>query len=290
MASALRESLDHVYDGPRTGRFRYSELRKTEKTHVGTIVEINIGRGFDLDARPTDPTDFRVEGVLVDCKYSMKWGGWEIPIEAWGHVVILLWASDVDSVWSAGIWRVDPRLLSGGTNRDAKRKLTKEAMSQIKMLWTNAALPENTLLQLPDDTVEHIFAASGSRGGQQRTNALFRLVKDRIIRREVVLTVAKQRDGLRRARMAREPKYLGREGILVLGHYRWDVAVAKALGLPVPRSGEWISVRVHPAGPGDADPTFEVDGQRWRRARDGDAVVPAPPIPRAVPLDPESLY
>lgn len=291
MAAAVRESLDQVYDGPRTGRFRYSELRKTEKTHVGTIVEINIAREFDLDAYPTDPTDYRIEDVLVDCKYSMKWGGWQIPTEAWGHVVLLVWAADDEGetgVWSAGLWRVDPRLLGGGKNRDQKRTITKAAMPGITMLWDHAPLPENTLLHLPDDVVAEIFKYK-KRGGQKRTNALFRLVQGKIIRREVVLTVALQRDALRRARMAREPRYLGSEGIVVLGHYKWDVAVAKALGLAVPRSGEWISVRVVPAAGGETGPTFEAAGGLWRKAHPDDPVVPAPPIPRAVPLDPEDV-
>jgi len=70
--SVLRESLDQVLDGPRTMRFRYSDLRKTEKTHVGTIVEINLGKEFDL--ADGDKMDYSVAGHDVDCKYSMLLG------------------------------------------------------------------------------------------------------------------------------------------------------------------------------------------------------------------------
>ena len=47
-ARVLRESLDQVLDGPRSGRFRYADLGKTEKTHVGTVVEISVVKEFNL--------------------------------------------------------------------------------------------------------------------------------------------------------------------------------------------------------------------------------------------------
>lgn len=279
----LRDSMDQVLDGPRTMRFRYSDLRKTEKTHVGTIVEINLGKEFDL--ADGDEMDYSVAGHDVDCKYSMFLGGWEIPLEALGHIVLLTWADDDASRWAAGLWRVDPRHLGRGSgNRDKKRKLLKSGQEQILWLWKDAPLAENLLLHLPEEVLTSILAG---RSGQQRINELFRLVQHRIIRRDVVLTVAQQKDGPRRARMAREEKHLGGEGIIVLGHYEWDVAVAKLLGLPVPRNGEWVSARVAPAdrdGPG----TFSAGGISWRLAGPEEWVGAAPTIPRSKALgDPE---
>ena len=275
-ASVLRESLDQVLDGPRTMRFRYSELRKTEKTHVGTIVEINLGKEFDL--ADGEQMDYRIAGHDVDCKYSMVLGGWELPLESLGHLVLLTWADDDASRWAAGLWRVDPGHLGRGAgNRDLKRKMVKSGRGHIHWLWRDARLDENLLLHLPSPIVSKIFAP---RSGQQRINELFRLVQRRIIRRDVVLTVAQQKDGPRRARMAREAKYLGGEGILVLGHYEWDVTVAKTLGLPVPRSGEWVSARVAPAD--DESPqTFYAEGHWWRLAEPDEWVSAAPKVPRS---------
>jgi hypothetical protein len=275
-ATVLRESLDQVLDGPRTMRFRYSELRKTEKTHVGTIVEINLGKEFDL----ADGTqmDYCVAGHDVDCKYSMSLGGWELPLESLGHLVLLTWADDDTSRWAAGLWRVDPRHLGRGAgNRDRKKKMLVSGRERVRWLWRDAALSENLLLHLPAQVVEQIFQP---RSGQQRINELFRLVQGRIIRRDVVLTVAQQKDGPRRARMAREAKYLGGEGIIVLGHYEWDVTVARSLGLPVPRSGEWVSARVAPTeneGPG----TFLAESHWWRLAEPDEWVSAAPRVPRS---------
>lgn len=284
MATVLRESLDRIYDGPRTGHFRLSDKRKTEKTHTGTVVEIEVAREYELDARDEDPTDYRIDDILVDCKFSKDEHGWMIPVEAWGHIVLLLWADDELGLFSGGLWRVDPRALTGGKNRDLKRSILARHRLGIRYLWQRQPMPKNTLLHLPQNILNDIFQY-GHRGGQKRVNMLFRRVQREIIRREVVLTVALQRDGLRRARMAREPKRLGREGIIVLGHYRWDVQVAESLGLPVPQSGEWVSTRVVPTIAGDTAPTFEADGAYWRQATPDDPVVSAPRIPRAEPLD-----
>lgn len=274
VATVLRESLDQVLDGPRTMRFRYADLRKTEKTHVGTIVEINLGKEFDLEDGVE--MDYCVAGHEVDCKYSMLFGGWELPRESLGHLVLLTWADDDASRWSAGLWRVDPRNL-GARNQDRKKRMLKSGHERVRWLWRDRDLPENLLLHLPTAVVDRIFAPTS---GQQRINELFRSVQHRIIRRDVVLTVAQQKDGPRRARMARETRYLGGEGLIVLGHYEWDVAVARALGLPVPRSGEWVSARVAPAeAPGPS--TFEADGVWWRLAEAEEWVPAAPRVPRS---------
>jgi len=275
-ATVLRDSLDQVLDGPRTRRFRYSELRKTEKTHVGTIVEINLGKEFDL--ADGLQMDYRVAGHDVDCKYSMSLGGWELPLESLGHLVLLTWADDDASRWAAGLWRVDPRHLGRGAgNRDRKKKMLVSGRERVRWLWRDAVLPANLLLHLPAQVVERIFQP---RSGQQRINELFRLVQGRVIRRDVVLTVAQQKDGPRRARMAREAKNLGGEGIMVLGHYEWDVAVARALGIPVPRSGEWVSARVAPTDVGGRG-TFHAEGHWWRLAGSDEWVSAAPRVPRS---------
>lgn len=271
----LRESLDQVLDGPRTGRFRYSDLRKTEKTHVGTIVEINLGKEFDLSDGKS--MDYSISGIDVDCKYSMSMWGWEFPLESVGHIVLLTWADDSVSRWSAGLWRVNEDHLQRGGNRDKKRKMLKSGRDEIVWLWRDYRLDENLLLHLdPGET----HAILSQRSGMQALNELFRRVQKRIVRREVVLTVGQQKDSPRRARQTRETRHLGKEGIVVLGHYEWDVAVAARLNLTVPKSGEWISARVAP-DPGAVDWFFEADGVRWRLATADDAVVTAPVIPRS---------
>jgi hypothetical protein len=109
---------------------------------------------------------------------------------------------------------------------------------------------------------------------------LFRLVQQRIVNRGTVLTVAQQDDSMKRARDARLPQHLGKEGILVLGHQEHDPDVAQALGLPRPTKGQFISVRVAPAQSGHPGPAATIGGERWRVASAADPVVPAPQMPR----------
>ena len=70
------------------------------------------------------------------------------------------------------------------------------------------------------------------------------------------------------------------EGILVLGHQDNDPLVAAALGLPVPRKGEFVSARVVPAREDRDDPVAVIEDRTWAVARSGDPQVPAPVIPR----------
>ena len=46
-AAVFPATYDQLYDGQHTGRFRWDQLFKTEKTHFGTLLEINLRREFD---------------------------------------------------------------------------------------------------------------------------------------------------------------------------------------------------------------------------------------------------
>jgi hypothetical protein len=283
VAAVLRDTLDQLYDGQHTGRYSYDDLRKTEKTHMGTLVEINLQNRFEFG--DGDVTDYRIAGHEVDCKYSMNWGNWELPPEAVGELCLVISASDEESQWAAGLIRVRPEYLREGQNRDAKRQLTTESRGRIRRLWPAAGqLTPNLLLHLDAATRDRILQARAVRGhqhGQARTNELFRQVQRRIIRRAELATVAQQDDFMKRARGNGGARtQLRSDGILVLGHQDRDPEVARALGLPVPRKGEFISARVVPAGPGNSGPCAEIAGQRWALAQPGDPVVTAPAVPR----------
>ena len=69
---------------------------------------------------------------------------------------------------------------------------------------------------------------------------------------------------------------LAAEGYLLLGHYRAHRAVARALGVPEPNSGEIVSIRVAPAEADSHEPTARINDSSWRLWRSGDDVVAAP--------------
>lgn len=287
VAQVIRNTLDQLYDGQHTGRYRFNQLHKTEKTHMGTLIEINLHREFGFD--DGDATDYRIDGIEVDCKYSMS-GNWTLPPEVVGHLALLITADDDRGTWRAGLMRIEEEWLNPGRNRDAKGTLSLAGKRRITPLWQeHQRLPANLFLQLSSDVIGKIFSATGRHGnnhGQARTNELFRQVQGRIVRRSELATVAQQDDFMKRARGNGGARgTLRNEGILILGHQQNDPKVARALGLPVPNKGELVSARVVPAGPEDEAPAAEIDGRRWRLAMADDPVVPAPIVPRIGPAD-----
>ena len=103
MAAAIRGALDILLDGQHTGRYRWDQLHKTEKAHAGTPVEIALGRSLRLANGAT--LDYTIAGADVDCKFSHRLGGWMIPPEADGKLMLLVQASDEDGTWSAALLR-----------------------------------------------------------------------------------------------------------------------------------------------------------------------------------------
>ena len=98
---------------------------RTEKTHAGTLVEIALARALRLADGMT--LDYTIAGADVDCKFSHRLGGWMIPPEADGKLLLLVQASDEDGTWSAGLVRATEANLRPAGNRDGKRALTSAA-------------------------------------------------------------------------------------------------------------------------------------------------------------------
>lgn len=283
VAAVLRDTLDQLYDGQRTGRWEFSQLYKTEKTHMGTLVEINLQREFGFG--DGDATDYRIAGIEVDCKYSMKVGGWTLPPEVINHIALLVHADDHASTWCAGLVRVKSEYLNNGRNRDAKATLSTGGRGRISWLWGGyCRLAPNLFIELNPATRNQIFSAKAKRGnkhGQARVDELFRLVHGRIIRRAELATVAQQDDPMKRARADGGSRTnLRDEGILVLGHQKTDSLVAEALGLPVPKLGEFVAIRVVPAQDHRDDPIAEIEGGLWSVAHQDDPIFVAPIVPR----------
>lgn len=230
----FRQAFDEVLDGQRTGRYDVRELSKTEKTYIGTKVEILLQNVFRWSRG--QQMDFSIAGHEVDSKYSQTFGGWMIPTEAVRQLCLLLWADDTKSTFSVGLFRPAAELL-GRPNKDHKRQLNPSGRTRVHWLLHRAHMPENLLLHLTPDVRSRVLASGSS--GQARIDELFRSVPNRIVRREVVVAVGQQDDAPKRVRDAR--KRLAPEGMVILGHLQNDRAKARKLGLPEPVKGEWIS-------------------------------------------------
>jgi hypothetical protein len=293
-AEVIRDSMDILLDGQRTGRWCYGHLTKTEKTHLGTVIQIELQKEFEISDE--GPLDYAIEGVPVDCKYSADFGNWQIPREMYRRnengedvgedlIALLVWAEEGARVWRAGLLRITEDRLGSGENQDKKRTLRPEALNEIYWIWpTPSPLPENTLLDLPDSERAAIFSFASS--GQARVSELFRRVQLKTVRRTVILTVAQQDDALKRPRDAR--KHLRLEGILVFGHEAEHKRVATELGLELlpsvdhlPEKGEFLAARVVEAAWDAKQPKTFLGGRYWRLATPSDSVERAPLLPRA---------
>ncbi len=275
-ANVLRETLDQLYDGQHTGRYRWDQLHKTEKTHCGTLVEINLHREFGF--ADGEVMDYRIDGIEVDRKYSQSFGAWMIPPESMGHLCLVISADDQAGTWSLGVVRIEERILSKGGNRDAKRSITASCRNRITRLFENAALPPNILLQLSRSVVDEIMELNS---GQKRIDQIFRVAQMRRIGRGVIATLGRQDDYMKRVRgNGGSRSRLKSEGILILGHYEKHRLIAESLGIPVPQQGESVSVRVARANTGERR-TVMLDGQLWRVATPSDPIKSAPDCPHS---------
>jgi hypothetical protein len=277
-ARVLRSTFDQLYDGQHTGRYRVDQLHKTEKTHFGTLFEINFRREFDDVVDDGNKLDFQIAGHEVDAKYSFKMGGWMLPPESFGELLLVCSANDEKSEWALGVIRADTERRRIGANRDAKSSLNSFGLTQVAWLRWGEPLPPNVLLGTPPEDLAAIFASSLK--GQGRVNELFRRVEGKRIGRNTVATVAQQDDFMKRVRYnggARSA--LRSEGFLIPGgDYVRHRQVATELGGPVPAPGELVSFRVVQALPDDPN-TTHLDGKSWRRALGDEANECAPLLP-----------
>lgn len=276
VAAVLRDTIDQLYDGQRTGRYRWCDLHKTERTHCGTLVEINMQREFKF--ADGDKLDYKIAGVDVDCKYSQNLGAWMIPNEAKEKLCLGLWADDDESVWSMGLFRAHKEHLTSSGNRDEKAKLNKDGRSSIHWIFSDSDLPPNVLLQIPKKDVDHIM---GGKSGAERIRRLFRTVQMKRIGRGVIATVAQQADYMKRIRgNGGARSQLRQEGIIILGQYEAHRDIARQLGLnEIPEKGESVSVRICPAGESNKPGSAMIDSSWWRVAEPEDPVVLAPLLP-----------
>ncbi len=276
MAAAIRGALDMLLDGQHTGRYRWDQLHKTEKTHAGTLVEIALARTLHLaDGRALDYT---IAGADVDCKFSQRMGGWMIPPEADGQLLLLVQASDEDGTWSAGLLRATEDNLRPAGNRDAKRALNENGRAAVRWLHARAPLQENALIRLPAKEVAAVFAAPS---GQQRVNELFRRAQRMRVSRTVVATVAMQDDYMKRVRDGGGARdQLRAEGIVIFGDFAGDQVLASALGLPRPAAGEFVSARLARRITSDGGHSIRLDGADWVLASPADPPETAPALPR----------
>lgn len=233
----LRQAIDEVIDAPRSKRFTVAELEKTEKTYIGTKVEILLRNHLGVERG--EVMDLLIDGMEVDVKNTIKFA-WTIPNEALNHLCILISANEQTSLCSFGLIVIRRELLNAGRNRDQKTTIRQDQLHNAIWMLFDYPYPQNFWHHL---TAEHRRSVMTPRGGTERLAKLFELYQRRPISRLLVQALAQQHDYMKRLRKnggARD--LLSRQGIALLGG-KTHQGVIKDLGLPHTSARDFISVK-----------------------------------------------
>lgn len=235
-AGVVRKSIDEVLDGPRTGRWDFDRLEKTEKTYVGTKLEILLRTALGLDRG--DVLDLEIEGQPVDIKWS-KDSSWQIPREAVGQLCLCIGGVKKMTSLQVGVVRCNLEYLNRGRNQDSKGTLSVAGRAAMRMIVSGTPMPPNFVAEMDPDVR---LAVMSQPTIQLRVTKLFQSLPGVAIPRDAVRTVARtEGDPMRRVRKdAQAGDPLG--GYEVLSKYDKDVIAA--LGYPPLGKDEFMSVTV----------------------------------------------
>jgi hypothetical protein len=232
----LRQAIDEVIDTARSGRFLLEELQNSEKTYIGTKVEIILRTHLKLE-RGTR-LDVIIDGIETDIKNTIG-TSWMIPPEAINHPCIIIRTDEKKSKCWFGLVIAHQDILNPGGNQDKKTTIAAEHFVNVLWLLYAHGYPRNFWEDV-DITLRNEFMKLKS--GNKRLVSFFKHFVGRPIARHVITSLVPQRDTLKRLRKnggARDQ--LGREGVALLsGAYNSEVIAA--LHLPYCTQSEFISV------------------------------------------------
>lgn len=239
LAQMFRQAIDEVIDTPRTRRRLLEDLEKTEKTYLGTKVEILFRNLLRLDRGSR--FDLRVGIRDVDVKFTIG-SNWAIPKEALNQICLLLACSEGSGVFHAGLFIAREEDLTHKPNRDGKRSISKAGRAQIRWICHNAAYPRNFWASVSASDAEHIMDMKVS--GNERVRRLFVALLARPIPRRIVESVGQQKDFMKRLRKnggARDA--LERDGYRLLSG-AYNAEEIRERGFPACARDEFICVKI----------------------------------------------
>lgn len=235
-AQLIRRAIDEVIDAPRTKRLILSDCEKTEKTYLGTKIEILFR---DAIGQPKGEfLDLDLGGVDTDIKHSIG-TAWMIPQEAINKPCVLISENETKARFNLGVIICRPENLTAGGNRDQKLQVSASGRDQAVWLAKDAPYPRNIWQGFDPQLLALI---NSHKGGAKRVAELFRNLQNTPIPRSAIAAIAAQLDPLKRVRANGGARDILRpEGIAILwGSY--DRALISALGLPPILSDEFVSL------------------------------------------------
>jgi hypothetical protein len=236
-AQLIRRAIDEVIDAPRTKRLVLDQCEKTEKTYLGTKIEILFrdaigqpkGKSLDLD----------LGGVDVDIKHSIG-NAWMIPTEALNKPCVLISENESSARFNLGLIVCRPENLTRGGNKDQKLQISAYGRARIVWLAKDKPYPANIWQGFDPKLLKLI---NSHRGGAARVAELFRNLQRQPIPRSAIPAIAAQLDPLKRVRANGGARDILRpEGIAILWGAK-DRALIASLQLPAILSDEFISLK-----------------------------------------------
>lgn len=134
----IRKLIEDVIDTPQTNRKSVYELEKTEKTYIGTKIEIALKNKLDLKKGKLDLYMNNIGDV--DIKNTIK-DNWMIPPEAINNPCILIKSNEKTALYSFGIFIAKPEYLTNSSNRDKKKSLTTHGKNNIVWILKDCKYP-----------------------------------------------------------------------------------------------------------------------------------------------------
>ncbi|CAL1690703.1 Type-2 restriction enzyme NaeI [Brevundimonas subvibrioides] len=234
-AQIIRRAIDEVIDAPRTKRLILSECEKTEKTYLGTKIEILFR---DAIGQPKGEfLDLDLGGVDTDIKHSIG-TAWMIPREAVDKPCVLISEDERTARFNLGVIICRPGNLTTGGNRDQKLQVSAYGREQAIWLARDTPYPRNIWQGFDTKLLELI---NSHKGGANRVAELFRNLQNTPIPRSAIAAIAAQLDPLKRVRANGGARDILRpEGIAILWG-RYDRSIIAAIGLPALLSDEFVS-------------------------------------------------
>jgi Restriction endonuclease NaeI len=235
----VRQMIDEVLDTPRTGRLTLTQLEKTEKTYLGTKIEIII-RDF-LGVPKGIFLDLLIEGIEVDVKNTIG-RNWSIPREAIDKICLLVGVNERENFCYLGLIKARREYLSDASNQDGKRGISPIGKTNILWILHHERYPANFWAKFTEGELRR-FHDVANVSPNERLARLFRHYQRKPVPRNAILDVARQLDSLKRVRAnggARD--LLAGEGIAILsGEYKKELRTA--LGFGSLRRGEYVSIK-----------------------------------------------
>lgn len=234
----VRDAIDEVLEGPRTGRFDFFSLNPVEKTYVGIKVETLLRTRLDLTRGAK--RDLIVQGESVDIKWSWK-SQWMIPPESRGELVICIGGREKLTKLDVGIVRATRKTVQWSTKqRDKKGRLTQLGITRMRWMVRDASLPPNFVAALDPDVRD---LAISEPTVQRRVAALFAALPYEPIPRNAIRTIARtEGDPLRRVR---QDRHAGDPlaGLVIVSRADGGGKILAALDLAVPPKDHFVAIR-----------------------------------------------